>query len=103
MSIKTLLMMSTLVQVKPNVTDPDFPSLQLDNLYLEYVQSFNSNQVLFKFVDTNHQNLRFGIDSDLNPRVICLDRVDVLWHKKDWTVPPATPSLSCYQAVKRSR
>jgi len=96
-------MTSKVVQVKSNVTDPDFPSLQLDHMYLEYKESFGPNRVLFKFVNANTEYISMCKREGLNHEVICLDRTDVLWHEKDWEVPNKTPELSCYYAVKRNR
>ena len=96
-------MSSTVVQVKSNVSDPDFPSLQLDNVFLKYVESFDSDRVLFKFIDNNPEYVKLCKSHGLNPELICLSRSEVLWHKKDWNTPTATPDLSCYYAVKRNR
>lgn len=97
-------MSSTIVQVKSDVHDPNFPSVSLENQFLEYVQSFDSNRVLFKFVNNTPEHIKRCTENNLNPDVICLDRSDVLWHKKHWNVSSnSEPKLSCYTTVKRVR
>jgi len=96
-------MTSKVVQVKTHVTDPDFPSLSLGNLRMEYVKSFDSDRVLFKFLDAPKEYIELCKREGLNHEVICLDRDEVLWHEKDWAVPNKTAVLASYYAVKRNR
>ena len=96
-------MSSKIVQVKSNVNDPDFPSVSLEHLYMEYVKSFDSNIVLFKFVNAPKDYVEMCKRAGLDHKMICLNRSEVLWHKKDWNIPKKTPNLSCYSTVKRNR
>uniref|UniRef100_A0A6C0B3H4 Uncharacterized protein n=1 Tax=viral metagenome TaxID=1070528 RepID=A0A6C0B3H4_9ZZZZ len=98
-------MTSKIVQVKPHVQDPDFPTRSLEHMHLKYIKSFAGNGVLFEFVDAPQEYIEMCKRKGLNHKVICLDRSDVFWHEKDWTnsSPVSSSPLSCYAAVKRNR
>ena len=92
-------MSTTFVQVRPDVFDPDFPNIRLDNTKLEYVENIDSENALFKFVTEHPELTKFANKKGLSTDFIGLGRHQVFWHKKDWT----TTNLSSYNVVKRRR
>lgn len=104
MRVDDYKMSSKIVQVKPNVHDPDFSDLNLGGSKLKYIESHGGGSVLFKIMHPTATHIARCKTSELNPNYISLNRTEVFWHKKDWVSPGRTHSgLSCYGAVKRGR
>lgn len=93
-------MSSKIVQVKPNVLDPDFPDTNLGGCELKYIETYQG-QIVFEFVKPSIIHIQRCKKSGLNPHYISLDRSEVFWNKKDWISIPA--GLSCYNTIKRRR
>tara|TARA_B110000208_G_C11635248_1_gene382290 strand:- start:503 stop:784 length:282 start_codon:yes stop_codon:yes gene_type:complete len=92
-------MSTKFVQVRPNVSDPDFPTVRLDHTKLEYVENINSENALFKFVTEHPELTKLANKKGLSTDFIGLGRHEVFWHEKDWV----TENLSSYNVVKRRR
>jgi len=98
-------MSSKIVQVRPDVSDPDFPSFNLENEFLEYVNSMPDSCSMFKFVTPSRELVNLCKSKGYNPNLICLSNSDVFWHEKDWFNKSTQKevNLASYNIIKRKR